>query len=199
LPRNGTGALGNVGVTYANSGRVHLRGVDVQLDWGIDVGPGTLTLNSIFNYQIDFESSALYPQLPLVEYAGTTGAGENGLNANPFEYRAFTTIGYSWDAFQASLQWQYYSKMDLPAPSTNVGWPDYSVFALNGTYQLSEDIGLRMGVDNLFNKAPPLGGYNPNVTDAVSQATGQLAGGSYLVGVHDTVGRRFYIGGTFRF
>ena len=199
LPRNGTGQLGNVKITYANSGRVHLRGIDVQLDWGLDVGPGTLTVNSVFNYQIDFESSALYPQLPLVDYVGTTGSGENGLNANPFKYRALTTIGYSVGPFQASLQWQYYSKLDQPAPSVNTGWPSYNLFNLNGSYQLTDDIGLRLGIDNLFNKAPPLGGYNPAITNAVSQATGQLAGGSYLNTVHDTVGRRFWVGGTFRF
>jgi hypothetical protein len=40
LPRNGTGQLGNVLITYANSGRVHLQGIDAQLDWGIDGRPG---------------------------------------------------------------------------------------------------------------------------------------------------------------
>jgi len=199
LPRNGTGALGNVGITYANSGRVHLRGIDAQVDWGMDIGPGSLTLNSVFNYQMDFESSALYPQLPLVEFAGTTGAGENGLNANPFKYRALTTVGYSVGPFRAAVQWQYYSKLDLPAPSVNVGWPDYHLFNLNGAYQVTEDFGIRFGVDNLFDKAPPLGGYNPAITNAISQTTGQLQGGSYLSNVHDTVGRRFYLGANVRF
>jgi iron complex outermembrane recepter protein len=199
LPRNGTGQLGNVGITYANSGRVHLQGIDAQLDWGMDVGPGTVTLNSVFNYQIDFESSALFPQLPLVEFAGTTGAGENGLNANPFKYRALTTLGYGMGPWRASLQWQYYDGLDLPAPSVNVGWGDYSLFNLNGSYQLTEDIGLRFGVDNLLNKEPELGNYNPAITNAVSQATGQLRGGSFLTGVQDTDGRRYYIGGNVRF
>ncbi len=194
VPRNQTGQLGNVFTTYVNSGRVHLSGIDAQLDWGIDVGPGTFTLNSVFNYQIDFESSALYPLLPMIDYVGTTGAGENGLNPNVFEYRAFTTFGYAWGPAQLSLQWQYYPKLDLPNPP-NDGWPSYNLFALSGSYQLSEDIGLRAGVDNLFNKAPPLGNVNPNPNAAV----GELSGGQFLVPPHDTNGRSFWIGANFRF
>jgi len=185
---------------------VHLNGIDVQLDWGMDVGPGTLTLNSIFNYQIDFESQALYPQLSLVDYVGTTGAGENGLNPNVFEYRALTTLGYSWDAWRASLQWQYYSSLEdggevlTPGGTPNTaGYPSYNIFHLSGSYQVTEDIGVRFGVDNLFNKAPPLGLYNPNVTAATAATNGILKGGSFLTGVHDTNGRRYWMGATVRF
>jgi outer membrane receptor protein involved in Fe transport len=202
VPRTAAGALGNIFLTYSNSGRVHLQGIDAQLDWGIDVGPGTLTLNSVFNYQIAFESSSLYPQIPMVDYVGTQGVTENGLNQNVFEYRAFTTLGYSWDAFRVALQWQYYPKLEdaseasIPGGTPNQApWPSYNIFHLNASYQLNEDIGLRFGVDNLFDKAPPLGGYNPNY----NLATGQLRQGTFLTGVHDTSGRRFYVGGNFRF
>ncbi|MEO6387096.1 MAG: TonB-dependent receptor, partial [Croceibacterium sp.] len=206
LPRNGTGQLGNVKITYSNAGRVHLRGVDAQLDWGIDVGPGTFTFNEVFNYQFDFESSALYPQLPLIDYAGTTGAGENGLNANPFKYRSLTNFGYSVGPFRAALQWQYYPKLEDGGEATVPGgtpnqspYPSYSLFNLSANYQVNEDIGIRFGVDNLLNKAPPLGNYNNTVTDATSATTGQLRGGGFLTGVHDTNGRRFWVGGNVRF
>ncbi len=200
LPRNPTGQLGNVQITYANSGRVHLRGIDAQLDWGMDLGPGTVSLNVVGNYQIDFESSSLYPQIPLVDYVGTTGPGENGLNPNVFEWRFLSTLGYSWDAWRLALQWQYYSGLEdggeAAAPTPNTApYPDYHLFSLQGSYQLSDDIGLRFGVDNLFNKAPPLGQFNPNY----DLAAGQLRGGTFLSGTHDTNGRRFYLGANFRF
>jgi iron complex outermembrane receptor protein len=206
LPRNPTGQLGNVQITYANSGRVHLRGIDAQLDWGMDIGPGTLTVNSLVNYQMDFESSSLFPQLPLVDYAGTTGSSENGLNLNPFEYRIFTTVGYGVGPLRAAIQWQYYPGLEDGGEVSTPGgtpltapYPDYHLFSLNGSYQLTEDIGVRFGVDNLFNKAPPLGGHNPTVTAATAAATGQLQGGQFLTGVHDTNGRRYYLGANLRF
>ena len=85
-------------------------------------------------------------------------------------------------------------KLDMPNPP-NEGWPSYNLFSLNGSYQLSEDIGIRAGVDNLFNKAPPLGNINPNP----NAATGQLAGGMFLSPGHDTNGRSFWLGANFRF
>jgi iron complex outermembrane recepter protein len=204
LPRNPTGQLGNVQITYANAGRVHLRGIDAQLDWAMDIGPGTLTVNSVLNYQMDFESSSLFPQLPLVDYVGTTGAGENGLNANPFEYRVLTSVGYGVGPFRAAIQWQYWPGLEdggeatAPTPLT-APYPDYHLFNFNSSYQVTEDIGIRFGVDNLFNKAPPLGTHNPTVTAATAAATGQLQGGGFLTGVHDTNGRRYYLGANLRF
>ena len=104
--------------------------------------------------------------------------------------------------FRAALQWQYYSGLEdggeasTPGGTPNTApYPDYHIFHLNGSYQLSEDIGLRFGVDNLFNKAPPLGTFNPNY----NVATGQLRNGTFLTGVHDTNGRRFYLGANLRF
>jgi outer membrane receptor protein involved in Fe transport len=206
VPRNGTGQLGNVKITYTNDGRVHLSGIDAQLDWGYDVGPGTLTLNSVLNYQMDFESSSLYPSLPLIDYVGTTGSGENGLNANVFEYRVFTTVGYSWGPARVALQWQYYPGLEdggeatVPGGTPDiVGWPSYSLFALNANYQLTDDIGLRFGIDNLFNKRPPWGGYNRNITEDTAAVDGQLYPSNLFLSAHDTNGRRFYIGANARF
>ncbi|MBO9519882.1 MAG: TonB-dependent receptor, partial [Porphyrobacter sp.] len=205
VPRNGTGQLGNVKITYTNDGKVHLSGIDAQLDWGYDIGPGTFTLNSVFNYQMDFESSALYPALPMIDYVGTQGSGENGLNPNVFEYRIFTTVGYSWGPARVALQWQYYPGLEdlgevtVPGGTPNqAGWPSYNLFSLNTSYQLTDDIGIRFGIDNLFNKRPPLGNINTNVTAASAATDGVLAGGSFL-GAHDTNGRRFYLGANARF
>lgn len=202
VPRTQTGNVGNVFITYANTGRVHLSGIDAQLDWGIDLGPGMLTVNSVFNYQMDFETSSLYPQLPLVDYVGTQGTTENGLNSNVFEYRLFTTIGYSVGPVRVGLQWQHYPSIEDGAEAstpggtpTNNGYPSYNLFSLNTNYQLSGDIGISFGVDNLLNKRPPLGGMNP----LADNAAGQLRGGGFLTGVHDTNGRRFYLGANVRF
>ena len=136
--------------------------------------------------------------------SGTTGAGENGLNANVFEYRALTTLGYSMGPWRGSIQWQYYPGLEdggeATAPTPNTApYPSYSIFHLNGSYQVTEDIGLRFGVDNLFDKAPPLGMHNPNVTAASAATNGQLQGGGFLTGVHDTNGRRFWMGANVRF
>jgi iron complex outermembrane receptor protein len=209
VPRTAAGALGNIFLSYANTGRVHLRGIDAQLDWGMDIGPGTLTFNTIVNYQMNFETSSLFPQIDVIDYVGTQGTGENGLNTNVFEYRVFTNLGYSMGPWRMGLQWQHYPSLqdaaEVTVPPTaanpaggtpNVApYPKYNIFHLNMSYQVTEDVGIRFGVDNLFNKAPPLGGFNPNYNINL----GQLRGGSFLTGVHDTNGRRYYLGANVRF
>jgi outer membrane receptor protein involved in Fe transport len=193
-------ALGaaNFDVSYVNAGEVDLSGIDAQLDWGIDVGPGTLSLNAIVNYYLKYKSRELASN-PLVDYVGTLGTGQNGLNPGAFEYRILATLGYGVGPVRASLQWQHLPSVDVEgsavSPSTFVGYPSYNLFNLNVSYDVTPDIGLRLGVDNLFNKAPPVGNFNA----AADLSLGQLPGGSFNSQFYDTIGRRFYLGANIEF
>jgi outer membrane receptor protein involved in Fe transport len=77
------------------------------------------------------------------------------------------------------------------------GGPAYNMFNLNASYSLTDNVTVRFGVDNLFNKAPPLtgvqgaGGYN---IDA-----GQLPGGNFNSLYYDDLGRRFSAGVNMKF
>ena len=201
VPRNATGGLGNVNRTYVNNGEFKLSGIDTQLDWGMDVGPGTVNLNLLANYQLDFKSTSLAGILPLVDYVGTLGTGENGLNSGVFEYRIFANLGYAVGPATVTLQWQHRPSIEdateaqIGAPTPTTGFPSYNLFSLNGTYSVNDAVNLRFGVDNLFNKAPPLG----NINTAADPSLGQLSGGSYNSTFYDTNGRRFYFGANLQF
>lgn len=202
VPRNTqNGGLGNVQRTYVNNGAFSVSGIDAQLDWGFDVGPGSLTLNVLANYLLHFESTALAGVTPVVDYVGTGGTGENGLNQGVYEYRVLTTVGYNWGPAYVGIQWQHLPSIEdateaqfgVSTPTT--GYPSYNLFDLNASYALTDDINLRFGVQNLFNKAPPLGNR-----DVSQDGTGPtLPGGSYNALFYDTNGRRFYFGANFRF
>src|SRR5690606_16092902 len=116
-----------------------------------------------------------------------------------FEYRILATLGYGIGPARVSLQWQHLPKVDVEgaavAPSPFVGYPSYNLFNLNMTYELTPDIGLRFGVDNLFNKAPPLG----NINSTADIALGQLPGGAFNSQFYDTMGRRFFLGANIEF
>ena len=71
----------------------------------------------------------------------------------------------------------------------------FRLFNLNMTYDLTESIGLRLGVDNLLDKAPPIG----NVNTSANLALGQLPGGAFNTQFYDTIGRRFYFGANVQF
>ena len=201
VPRNQTGALGNVFVTYVNNGRFQVSGIDVTLNWGVDVGPGKLRLNSNFNYLLEFKSSDL-PTNPMVDYAGTFGTSENGLSTGAYEYRVLTNLNYSIGGASIGLQWQHLPSVKdastaLLPNSTIQGADAYNLFHLNTSYQLNDTVGLRFGVDNLFNKAPPISGTNTANTSPAT--TGQLPGGTIQSAYYDTMGRRFYMGANFKF
>jgi len=199
-PRNATGALGNVQRTFVNGGEVHVQGIDAALNWGFDVGPGAVSLGVNANYLIDFESRGT-PSLPLVDYVGTTGTTQNGLNAVSYEYRILGNLGYAVGPVFLGLQWEHKPAVEdaleaitgTATPTT--GFPSYNLFHLNGTYALTDDVNLRFGVDNLLNEAPPLGGINT----AANPSLGQLSGGGFNSNQYDTNGRRFYFGANLKF
>jgi len=206
----GDGALGNVQVTYLNNGRFRTQGIDVQLDWSVPVGPGTVSLNSVFNYLITLKSAPLPasagPAGQLVEYAGTLGpagsnaVAENGLNPGSFRWKLLNTLSYSVGPASIALQWQHLPAAESIAypfdeDTPFLGSPSYDLFNLSGSYNLAEGITLRAGIDNLFDKAPPLTEYNASATGLANTVGGFPINAFFF----DQIGRRFYAGVNMKF
>jgi outer membrane receptor protein involved in Fe transport len=201
-PANGIPST--VNVTFTNGGAVTTAGVDGQVDWSLrfkDVGlglPGTFSLNVLVNYLDKFKTTTDNGIIPLIDYAGTLGGGQVGTNAGAFRWKSFTTATYAVGPATASLQWRHLPKtkasIAATIPDTTfIGAPAYDIFDLSGTFAVSRAIGIRFGVDNLFNKQPPLTTYNPQAVLPT------LPGGSYNSGYYDVLGRRFYFGAKFKF
>jgi outer membrane receptor protein involved in Fe transport len=206
----GDGALGNVQVTYLNNGRFRTQGIDAQLDWQVPVGPGIFSLNTLFNYLITLKSAPLPATAgaagQLVEYAGTlgpagsNGIAENGLNPGAFRWKMFNTFGYSIGPATASLQWQHLpGAKSIAYPFDHntpfVGSPAYDLFNLSGGYTIRDNVTLRAGVDNVFDKAPPLTEYNASAT-GLANSVGGFPINAYFF---DLVGRRYYAGVNMKF
>jgi len=200
------GGIGAVQLAYTNTGAFKTEGLDVQFDWNVDLKeaglgvPGRFSVNSVFNYLFTMKSSPFYSgvptasQTPFREYAGTLQQPDAGLSGNGnYRWKMFNTFSYSLDAFRIGLQWQH-----LPAirsGTTNTGAPAYDVFGLNGSVKVMDNAVIRLGVDNLFDKAPPLIGVNPSVVASAAQ----LPGGAISTQNYDIFGRRFYVGVNVKF
>jgi outer membrane receptor protein involved in Fe transport len=195
--RNQTGAIGPLEQTFHNDGRVETSGIDLQINWGMDAGPGRVGVNTLLNYLINKKSAELIT-LPLVDYAGTLGPFQNGLNGNSYRWRALTDVSYSLNALplRLTIRWQHLPKIEQEAaangPTTVTGAPAYDIFDLLGNYQVLDNVSLRFGVENMFNKKPPLMGVD------TAPAPGFLPGG-FNAQNYDTNGRRFYLGGRVSF
>ena len=167
--------------------------------WFEDVGigiPGSISLNSQFTYLLKFATTSDQVAIPLTDWAGTTGGGEVGTQANSYRWKLFTRLSYSLGAGSISLQWRHLPKLahqtavTRPDGTSIAGAPAYDIFNLSGRYTVNENLSIRAGVDNLFDRAPPLVAYD---TEA-DPADGRLPGGRYISGYYDTIGRRYFVG-----
>jgi len=200
----GVGTVGNLIGTYLNNGAFKTSGVDAQLDWAVDVGPGRFSLNSVFNYLIEMKSSELAAAVPPIDFAGTLGGlNINGLNGGFYRWKLFNTFGYNVGPVNVSLQWQHLPSIKSAQyavnPATTLrGAPAYDIFNLSGNVKITKDASIRIGVDNLFDKAPPLTEVNsaPPAGTVAGGAVGGAAAGNLM---YDILGRRYYIGATFKF
>jgi iron complex outermembrane receptor protein len=197
INRNTVGTLGNVLTTFLNNGRFRTSGIDATLDWSFPVGPGQVNLNSSFNYLLEMKSAEL-SSLPLVDFAGTLGTTQNGLNGGSYEWRLFTSLGYSIGGNSLTLQWRHLPSVDVEAkavqPNTPfTGYSAYNMFNLLGSVAVNQDLVFRFGVENLLDKAPPLGNINTAPT------AGNLPNGAFNAQFYDVLGRRFYIGAKAKF
>jgi iron complex outermembrane recepter protein len=199
-PNNG--GPGSINVSYTNQGHIETSGVDLQVDYGLDLQdmgmnlPGSFSFNFLVNWVDSFETQA-NPNTPVVEWVGTLGPDTPGLNQGVYDFKAFTTISYFNGAAGASLRWRYLPSADSTASATNplttvAGTDSYSIVDLSATWQLSDRFTLRGGIDNVFDTEPNVFSRDSGIV---------MSGGAFdtLGGYYDVLGRRYYLGFKARF
>ena len=195
--RNATGAIGNLQRTFFNNGRFRTSGIDLQFNWAFDLGPGRFNVASLVNVLLEMESAEL-PTDALVDYKGTFGPNQNGLNGSSYDYQALTSFTYLLERLEVGLRWQHLPSIkDMSAalnPDTRtLGASAYNLYDVLGRYHVSENVSLRFGIENVFNERPPLTGRVPTASAP------NLPGGGFNINNYDINGRRAYFGATVNF
>ncbi len=189
-------------VTYRNDAAIDTAGLDIQLDWTRDVGPGTFTVNFLASV-LDKMEVKTAPNDPGLDWKGTSGPGNlTGVQDFAFEYRTFTTFGYGLGSWNMSLRWRHLPSIEHLQAVANptvasqyLPTDSYDMFDFAARYTFSDRWNLRFGVDNLLDKEPER---------TFPQAPGQSlasgsAWGSTNPGFYDILGRRYYVGMNFGF
>lgn len=179
---NATGDRASVVALYSNLGTINTQGLDIQVNYGMDVGPGRLSFNSTLNYLDKYEYQSA-PTSPMIDATDTLDQG------GQFRFKALTGVNYSWDDFRVGLNWRYLSSIRDSTKAVNpasaiLGVSNYSLFNLTGGWNYNK-YSFRAGIDNLFDKQPPVVGANPGV-DTNTDSTNP--------GYYDILGRRYYVG-----
>jgi iron complex outermembrane recepter protein len=182
-----TGERDTVQAPFVNQGTLKTAGADIAVNWAMDMTRGgSFYVNSVLSLLDKFELQNS-PTEPFLEAKGTLAQG------GQFDYRLNTTFGYNFSGGRANvgLRWVHYpsiedaSKMQTPT-ATQLGVDSFDMFALFAGYQLSDRISIRGGIDNLFDKQPPIVGRNP--------AAGNNNAASTNTQYYDILGRRAFVG-----
>ncbi|HRE45547.1 MAG TPA: TonB-dependent receptor [Terricaulis sp.] len=166
-----------------NQAFTNTSGVDITTGFGFDLGGfGSLNFNTISTWVERYETATSVAD-PMYDFMGTIGTGTG--SATP-EWRHTITSSWSLDAFSLTATARYIDSMMHAAtvtggsPVTNTGTPETWYFDLRGTYDLTSNLTLRAGVNNVADEDPAL--YSPNIQSNTDPST------------FDVLGRRFFVG-----
>jgi iron complex outermembrane receptor protein len=180
-----TGEITDALELQSNIGAIETSGVDLQLDWRFDAGPGQLSFNWIATYLDKFERQEL-PGDVFESYEGTIGT--NIANAFP-EWKWAFNVGYNWSGLGVNARWRYVDSMvDETYDGSSAALPKFSIpsvsyYDLTAYYSFSggfaDGLTLRAGVVNLTDEEPEI--YPSYIQANTDPST------------YDVLGRRYFI------
>jgi iron complex outermembrane recepter protein len=203
-----TSLAGYVTDSLANVGQLEEKGIDVDLSYAYDMGAaGKLRTNFVGtwlnNYTVTPISSSPSSGFNCAGYYGlqcssfTAGAG-----APVFRWRNTLRVTWStpWQGIDVSAAWRYFSAVALESLSGNPNLqpagatianggisntdsriPSFSYLDLTASVKLADKISLRLGVNNLLDKSPPVIG--------LTNLPGTSGNGNTFPQVYDSLGR----------
>jgi iron complex outermembrane receptor protein len=202
------GSQGYVTTQDQNIGGIHKRGYDFQADYKFhlkDIGlPDWGSINQEFSgtYLVadvtEIPGEAAYNCAGLFGLTCSAGNSYGGGNVPDPRWRHKYRVTWAtpWKV-DVSLQWRYIAAVKADVDSSNqvlagaygtlvdAKIPAYNYFDLAASWQVKDNITLRMGVNNIFDKDPP-------VIDSVSYPL-TAAGGNTYPGMYDPLGRTLFV------
>jgi outer membrane receptor protein involved in Fe transport len=191
--RDVTGNILNLQEILINQATLATTGFDFQVDYSFPLGDrfGDLGFNFVATYVDSFESKATSDS-PTLDYKGTIG--DNVGEAIP-EWKGMLTMTWSIADVTTALTVRYIDAMEHES-SVDFGSTDEDVCQCTGVdsityldasvnWDLTENFGLRLGIENLTDEDPEL--YSPEVDSGTDPS------------VYDVIGRRYFLQGNFKF
>ena len=221
INRDAAGSLwltpnGFVDNTPSNLGTVRTRGVEVNSAYSHEVGDlGTLSMSFVGTYldtyKVDdgitdpYDCAGYYG--PVCSAGGTTAGGSM---LPKWRHKLRTTFQFA-DGIGLSFQWRFIGKVKAETLSSypslagefnfdpGLRIKSHSYFDLTTTFNVSDNYTFRLGVNNLFDKQPPLVTSGNAGRDGSNLCpTGPCNGNTYPA-TYDALGRYLFAGVTLDF
>ena len=187
--RPGAGNLTGVDSGTSNENRFETAGVDIELAYTLDLGPGTLSSGLLWNHLFDWD------EIGIISGDVDDNAGEILTPDNRATSRVTYTVG-DWSFFWRARYWDSAKDSNSPelqdengcfcsiglAPGINeVASYVYNDFSISYN---RESYDIRFGINNAFDKQPPL---LPQFTQFGNTGT------NTVTEAYDTIGAAWYL------
>lgn len=179
----GTGEIIEALEVQINVAELEVKGIDFQVDYVVDLGPGQLDLK-VVTTKLDSWKRAAIKGEALEEFAGTASFDFDSLP----EWKTTFAVGYAWAGVDLNARWRHLAEMnDTDFTDYVIDTIDY--FDFTGSYSFSgnslEGLTLRAGVTNAFDEDPLIyPSYQQSNTDPSA---------------YDILGRRYFLQAEYTF
>ena len=188
---------GYVDVTQANIGTNTTKGVDTTAQYRWDLGRyGKLNTQLVGTYTKEFTLQPP-PNGGSYDCSGLWGA-TCGAPIPKWRHVLGTTWSTPWSGFDLTLRWRYIDSVNVDRSSSNPQLsapyypstshiPAYNYIDMSAAMQLASNVDLRVGVNNIADKNPPL-----VLNGTLSDCPNTTCNDNTWVGTYDTLGRYIY-------
>jgi outer membrane receptor protein involved in Fe transport len=179
----GTNTITDVAEIDTNIAAFTLEGVDLQVDYTADAGPGQFRAKWVSTYLSKFEEESVQGE----EAVDSAGTASSGFDALP-EWKWTMSLGYGWQGFDGDVRWRHVGEMnDFAVPSFKLDSIDYYDVTFGYAFDgdMLDGLRLRAGVSNVTDEDPII--YPSNQQSNTDPAQ------------YDILGRRYFVSATYAF
>jgi outer membrane receptor protein involved in Fe transport len=198
---------GYVQNTLVNAGSLQTSGIDITGDYHFPLSRlhldnyGSIGLSFTGTYLLSLETEQLPGSGEKFDCAGYYGIANCGTPNPVWRHQARVTWNTPWYGIQLSTRWRYFGSVKVDYLSSNPllsgslvdngAIPDAKLGAQNYfdmtlSFKVKDNYTFRVGVENIFDKAPPIVGADECPTGACN--------GNVYSQVYDSLGRYIFVG-----
>jgi iron complex outermembrane recepter protein len=151
----------------ANFGEFRRRGVDLTAFYTMNVLGGRLATSFTGTYNLE---DTVAPLAGFNDDATYDCAGKINTSCQTPQWRHSMSLRYSRDSWTANIRWRYIGELDYVLTNGNPGTQDqilvnnggkvsaWNYLDLSGSFDVTKNVTLTAGVNNVLDKAPPMVG-----------------------------------------